>query len=374
METTESSSPSPSSPFAYVFMAFGCDPGDVGNRNVTHKPGYRPYIANMLVAAELLRRKGTKADIVAMFKFANPHLHSTLPPTDQAMLQAMNIQIRYIPPTPKWQSAENKHFTVRILNKIHILNLTEYRRVLFLDGDVLPLANLDYLMELSDRGEWQETVILSTSLVPMIAGLFVATPNAALFRQVYRMVDKMIVKNRVPKNHFDVVQGWGHAWDPQTDGPYLWQSNRDKGTLWDYYAANGDQGILYYYPRYMRESLTQILAGEILHFGKNNSQWKTPSLPPTTSVPFEVPNCHRWTNNHSAGCLPPYSDHAHFTHPLAKPWQLDVLPPRLQGPDKEEPRSALDLWWQTLYRLCDEHAAIQLESLFPDLVAASKTL
>jgi alpha-N-acetylglucosamine transferase len=40
------------------------------------------------------------------------------------------------------------------MDKFRILQLTQYRRVLLLDGDAMPLANLDYLFQLSDDNKF----------------------------------------------------------------------------------------------------------------------------------------------------------------------------------------------------------------------------
>jgi hypothetical protein len=82
---------------------------------------------------------------------------------------------------------------------------------------------------------------------------------------------------------------------------------------------------------------------------------------------FEVPtNCQRWTNYHPGGCLlPPYSDHAHFTHPVAKPWQEEA-PERPHNHTTTTVTSAVDLWWYTLYDLEELHPSIiRLEQLLP---------
>ena len=38
------------------------------------------------------------------------------------------------------------------LNKVIILNSTEYKRILYLDADVIPLASLEYIFDLSMSG------------------------------------------------------------------------------------------------------------------------------------------------------------------------------------------------------------------------------
>lgn len=383
-----------SSPYAYVFMAFGCDPDDhrIEHLNRTHEPGYRAYVANMLAATEILRRHGSQADVVAMFKMKTTSKHHRLPQIEEDMLKTMGINIRYIPKNSmgkSWEKEERKHFFVATLNKIEILNLTEYRRVLFLDSDVLPLTNLDYMFELSDGGPFEETVVLATARVPMIAGFFVTTPNAELYHKLRSIAQNKVENNLVTRQNFDIVHGWGHVMQNTTND--RWLANRDNGTLWDYHGANADQGIFYYYPKYIQSSMTQILSRKVLHFrglAPDGTSLVEEELVETfsdspivqfkrryskyqkSSYTFEVPNCRRWMYEEGyhtwVGCLPPYSDHAHFTHPVAKPWQQTL--PKDLSLSYTNPPSAGYLWWQTLLRLEQTYPGMNISILLPTLL------
>ena len=128
--------------WAYAFLMGGCNP---------KKPNeYRGFIYNILVSAETLLQSGSVADIVVMVQLAydrdGRNNHTSLPDEDIALLQSLeNIRIQYLP-TP---TTEQNFYSV-VLEKFRILTLTQYSRVLFLDGDLWPLCNLDYLFELSE--------------------------------------------------------------------------------------------------------------------------------------------------------------------------------------------------------------------------------
>jgi alpha-N-acetylglucosamine transferase len=67
-----------------------------------------------------------------------------LPDEDVRGLQGLNVKIRYIP------KSAHESFYATVMQKFRILSLTEYRRVILMDGDVMPLTNLDYIFEMSD--------------------------------------------------------------------------------------------------------------------------------------------------------------------------------------------------------------------------------
>lgn len=76
-----------SSPYAYAFIVGGINP---------QHPSYRGYLYNILIAARILRKRGSQADIVAHFQMAYLSADDNLPAADVHMLQKLDIQIRYI--------------------------------------------------------------------------------------------------------------------------------------------------------------------------------------------------------------------------------------------------------------------------------------
>lgn len=62
------------------------------------------------------------------------------------------------------------------MQKLVVLDLVEYRRVIFLDTDVMPFCNLDYVFDLSDGSNavLKENLIIALSGSPANAGEFVS--------------------------------------------------------------------------------------------------------------------------------------------------------------------------------------------------------
>jgi hypothetical protein len=143
--------------FAYAYVVGGCDPSNAF---------YKAYLYNILVAARILRDEGSKADIVLMiqvrtlslivihpfillltrlqcFQMASQTDATVLPEEDSRLLEAMKIKVIYIP------KSKTENFYTTMLDKFRILGLVEYDRILFMDGDVMPVTSLDYIMEMS---------------------------------------------------------------------------------------------------------------------------------------------------------------------------------------------------------------------------------
>jgi hypothetical protein len=161
-------------PFAYVFMAWRVDPT---------KPTYSGYLANVLIAAKLLREHGSKADIIAVYKLSYEYPFDKLPKFDEDLLVSLGVEIRYL--AKEDDSGWSMYATT--FNKFYIFNMTEYRRVMFLDGDLLPIGNMDYLFELSDSGVFKENILIAGILEPANAGTMLIKPNATVYQTIERL-------------------------------------------------------------------------------------------------------------------------------------------------------------------------------------------
>ena len=210
--------------FAYSFVIGGCNPDEPSR--------YRGYVYNILVATRMLRNLGSTADVVAFFQISSKATSATtvLPQADVKPLEALGVKIRYIPPSP------TESFYEANMNKFQILGMTEYDRILFMDGDVLPLTNLDYLFELSVTGVLKKNMVISAPQSPSNGGFFMLTPEPGDLDLV-----QAIIREREQKP-FDPVQGYGHAIVP----PDRWVTRKTEGTRFDFYGGNADQGLRKY--------------------------------------------------------------------------------------------------------------------------------
>jgi hypothetical protein len=374
-DTQETVEASKSSPYTYAFVIGGCNPD---------KPAYRNYIYNILVATRILREQGSKADVVVFFQMSYDSALEALPGEDVRILNEMNILHRYIP------KSKVENFFKTMLDKFRVLGLTEYRRVLFMDGDVMPTGNLDYLFELSDG----ENAILKKNFIvtgreePANGGFFMLSPGEGELEEMQQIIhDREVEAQSLPYPYFDPVVGWGHKIVP----PDKWEVLSNSGTNWTFWAgklcvvfttilqtttsvssppllnivrflpfsAFADQGLLYHWVKYAKRSVSIAYQDTIQNFGALPNG--TIVLENTLVRPFA---------NHSKPikCLnlaklckmnAPRSDFVHFTG-RKKPW--------FHGPSSDQSeetrlQSASHFWFYHLGQLNDElHLGLNFSS------------
>ena len=144
--------------------------------------------------------------------------------------------------------SQHESFYETVLNKFHILELTEYRRVLLMDGDVMPLSNLDYLFELSDDNKHgpgnstlKQNVVVSGPWEPANAGFFMLAPGEGEYDRINQIIHTRQKKASVIVNavKFNQTEGWGHV----IEAPDQWIARRSSGRNWDFHFAFSDQGL-----------------------------------------------------------------------------------------------------------------------------------
>jgi hypothetical protein len=135
---------------------------------------------------------------------------------------------------------------------------------LFMDSDVVPLCYMDYVFDLSEpeQGEpslFKENLIISFSRLP---GLFMLTPGGGEWEQVEQIIKKSEEEDAAEllkqgKRPFDPVVGWGH----EIVEPDYWLRPGDgkKLKLWQWYGDLTDQGLLYYWTKYWKKSVSIVL-------------------------------------------------------------------------------------------------------------------
>lgn len=139
------------SSYAYAFVMGGVNEED---------EKYLGMLYNVLIAAYILEKEGSTADIVLYVQMSANSPSNELPSSNTRLLNEVGVRVRYLP-KPK---VENFHQI--IMQKLVVLDLVEYRRVLFLDTDVMPFCNLDYVFHLSDG----PNPILKKNLIIALSG------------------------------------------------------------------------------------------------------------------------------------------------------------------------------------------------------------
>ena len=221
----------PKRKWAYAYLIGGCS---------SQTPKYYAYIYNAIVVSRRMKEYGSKADIVVMIQMWGKSDETALPQEDVDMLEDAGVKIVYI---PKLAPYMQEVFYTLMLEKFRILTLTDYSRVLYMDGDVIPTCNLDYLFDLSEPEDGiepvlKENLILAWKGEPASGGFFMFRPDMddwAVMQQVIRDREEEILTMEYP--WWNATIGWGH----QIELPDFWDAPSSKGNEWTWYGAFADQ-------------------------------------------------------------------------------------------------------------------------------------
>lgn len=311
-------SSSPSAPrWAYVFLLADCDP-----RN----PTYRGMLYNILAATFVLKVHQSRSDVVVLIQMTVTG--SLLP--EETLLQQMKIQFRYLPPPDHPLT-----FYELVMAKFHVLTMTEYSKIIFLDGDVLPLCNLDFLMELSTKGRLGDTVLHAMYEDPVNAGLFLITPRAD--------DDSLATWN----------ENIGHR--PPVDFR-LWDGKSQSG--WDFYCGDSDQGFLLYRALFLESRSVSLIVGPAVEQYAAEPQITThdqrqrqrqPAMVESTEFLSDY-SCSKgsWAVNSNplAAQWPFYRDFFHMVG-YSKAWET---PPK----NITHPENSRDYWYSVFQQVVDQ--------------------
>ncbi|KAL3926586.1 MAG: hypothetical protein SGARI_005556, partial [Bacillariaceae sp.] len=261
--------PPPHRKWAYAFLLGGVN---VETATSINDADYHGGLLGILAAAHSVRHHGSSsADIVVMVQMSAGSRQMTLPEPEEALLKYIdNLYIHYL---PRFKSTNLERFYSLVLEKFRILQLDHYSRVMFVDNDILPKCNLDYLFELSepkddDKDRLKSNVVLGYKDEPANAGLFTLQPNRSDFVRLQQIIlQKEQRALRQSPNHWDPVEGWGHAIQP----PDHWTSPMGvAGSNWTWFGAFADQGLLYHWTKYVQHDVSLIYGNTVENIGANS--------------------------------------------------------------------------------------------------------
>jgi len=292
------------STFAYSFVIGGCNP---------MKPDtYQNYLFNIAVATKNLRELGASADIVTLLQLSQDAGESKLENIAEVnLLKRMGVRVFAIPP----QASGKESFYRTQLDKFRILSLTEYDRILFMDGDIMPLSNLDYLFEMSSNGTLQENVVVQGIYEPANGGFFMLRPTGVA--DIQKVIERREESANILEHpHFDPIVGWGH----EIASDDMWIGKKQQGTNWTFLAAFADQGLLYYYTKYHRKSVSICKRNGTVENWQSSSNG-TVTLNVSLQRPFGSVDDNIIDNLHgrNQGLPRPFNSFVHFTG-NKKPW------------------------------------------------------
>lgn len=275
----------PNSKYAYVTLIHGID----------ESFKYRGYLYNVMIMKTALASYGSTADFIVLLGFTQDGDRTPFQ-SDIDKLKEIGIRIYYLPrlvDTPK------VHFGEMALLKVTPWSFTQYEKVQFFDGDIMPKSNMDCYFELE-----QNTFNVGNAS-PLNSGWYLAITNI----QDYENLKAMAVKRLTER--WDEVKGWGGV------PPAEWLHNaRGKHIFakWTFNGASLDQGLLTHY--------FVVNNGRVMLInGPNSAKKYSGEGRDGKSISYA-----KFCNG-----KPPTSVFAHFTG-KSKPWLNDIRTARRGSP------------------------------------------
>ena len=164
--------PTKRSKYAYSTLISGFD----------EKFKYRGFIYNALIMKKALKEQGSQADFIVMVAFQNNHTEPY--ESDMNLLRRNGIIVHYL--TRILDSSTPLHFAEMALLKVTPWSFTEYDRVQFLDGDVMPTANMDCFFYLNMNA------FTIGAVSPLNSGWYLALPNEEDYGYMIRKVIELL--------------------------------------------------------------------------------------------------------------------------------------------------------------------------------------
>ena len=269
--------------YAYVTLIHGID----------SSLKYRGFLYNAIIMITSLRKSGSTADFIALVGFAANFTKDQFK-DDLGLLESVGIIIHYLPRLVNENLAVG--FAEMALLKVTPFSFTQYEKIQFFDGDIMPKKNMDCYFKLDVN------FFCTGSASPLNSGWYLAIPNEKVYNEL-----REYAVGRFSKS-WDKKIGWGI---PIPEGMKF--SSGKPVTLWDFNGANLDQGLFTHYFILTNGNIGLIDDREIRMYHRTPGGVEEN---PTESIvkQTEVLSCCKGKN--------PKSMFAHFTG-SSKPWLQD---------------------------------------------------
>ena len=225
--------------YAVAFVVAGCSSTRGTSMNLCV-----PYVLNAIVAAHVLRKFQSSIDVVLKVRMAASSNDTSFAPEIEEWLSKVGVKLSYLP------KVRRDNFGTSSIEMFRILEMVEYDRVLFMDSDSYPVCNIERHFDLSFDGLLDEMVAFKGGSAPITAAALMVTPKLGAFGQVMDIIHRCRNISE-SKNKLDPIRGWGHPIVNET-GHVVKE--------WTWYAANGDQGVLYEWLMHEVKNFTLITA------------------------------------------------------------------------------------------------------------------
>jgi hypothetical protein len=325
--------------FAYFSVMAGIDP--FVSRPLSHSWSYLGYMLHFAAARYILDSAGSRMDFVVLVRLSKKVEHNRLPDSQANYFAKLGIRLEYLSPAPNddWKSF--------IMEKFQILRYHHYRRILFLDADLLPLCNLDHYFDLAERGIFAPNMIFAFNSEPSNAGFFLVSPEPSDW-QVYQQIGPF-------QNE---TFGFGKPLENPAEGL------RENYTTWSWHCVKEDQGMLYHWVRNIKKNVTMVNLNRVQNWAQVDGRFQL--VYQSTDFKPTCPNSIAPQVGHLRTVKPVYADIHHYTG-NRKPWQLANWTRYQQLEGMNSCKSFLEVWGLAVREAWSKYRLGSVRKLIPGL-------
>lgn len=305
------SNPKQNSKFAYVTLISGIDKSQK----------YRGFLYNAMIMKKSLAKLGSTADFIALIGFSVAD-DTTQYEKDLDLLRDHGIIVFYL---PRFLDKNTKlTFAEMALLKITPWSFTQYERIQFLDGDVMPTQNMDCFFQLSANA------FTVGAASPLNSGWYLAIPDQRVHeylkeRSLWRL-----------KCDWDEERGW---LERLTDFDLTFRGGGRAVTKWGFNGADMDQGLLTHY--YLLNHGSALLIDTDSHVVRKFDVGLKHKPDTKLKMKDVLEKCNG---------IVPTSFYAHFTG-RSKPWIVDKDEQAVPSKKIKKSSPNLILWMELLDQL-----------------------
>ncbi len=173
------------------------------------------YLIGVLALNESLRKVNSKYNLVTL-------VNDNISIKSKEILRKNNIEIIEIKKfeLPEWilnknkQKRSNWNYT---FDKLHIFELTQYDKLVFLDSDMFVRNNIDELFERADMSatvDRHDTVLVKESFQKLTSGLLVVEPREGILEEFKNIINNPYIReNYNTIGDQDIIQLYAKNWE-----------------------------------------------------------------------------------------------------------------------------------------------------------------
>ena len=183
---------------------------------------YLGYLLHFAAVRYMLDEAGSTMDFNILMRIQNG-LDNTIPESQSTFFSKLRMKIEYLP------QDKDDNWKSYMMDKFQILRYHEYKKILFVDADVLPLCNWDHYFDMSERGVFAPNFVFAYNNEPAQGGFFLISPEPGDWEKY----------SKIPA-FMNNTMGFGIPLAQPAEG--IGRNFTD----WNWYGSTDDQGMLYH--------------------------------------------------------------------------------------------------------------------------------